>query len=122
MQCCRFQAYYRQGVALQCLGRHADALGAFAFALAQDDKSPQLLTSLTEAAMKSPLRGKDKWLFVIPVKVLIMHMKKLLDSDWLRQVQSKCNTGAKSVTPVQITHRNIMGDKLLPNFGAKFQR
>lgn len=57
MQCC-FQAYYRQGVALQCLGRHADALGAFASALAQDDKSPQLLNSLTEAAMKSPLRGK----------------------------------------------------------------
>ena len=56
--CRRFQAYYRQGVALQCLGRHADALGAFASALAQDDKSPQLLTSLTEAAMKSPLRGK----------------------------------------------------------------
>lgn len=66
MQCCRFQAYYRQGVALQCLGRHADALGAFASALAQDDKSPQLLTSLTEAAMKSPLRGK-----VFPVKVPI---------------------------------------------------
>lgn len=58
MYCCRFQAYYRQGVALQCLGRHADALGAFASALAQDDKSPQLLTSLTEAALKSPLRGK----------------------------------------------------------------
>jgi len=33
-------------------------------------------------------------------------MKKLLDSDWLRAVQFKCNTGAKSVTPVQITHRN----------------
>ena len=43
-------------------------------------------------------------------------MKKLLDSDWLRAVQfkcntsehqcKKCNTGAKSVTPVQITHRN----------------
>ena len=70
MQCCRFQAYYRQGVALQCLGRHADALGAFASALAQDDKSPQLLTSLTEAAMKSPLRGEDLCLFVFPVKVL----------------------------------------------------
>ena len=28
-------------------------------------------------------------------------MKKLLDSDWLRAVQFKCNTGAKSVTPVQ---------------------
>ena len=37
---------------------------------------------------------------------LIIHMKKLLDSDWLRAVQFKCNTSAKSVTPVQITHRN----------------
>ena len=36
----------------------------------------------------------------------IIHMKKLLDSDWLRAVQFKCNTGANSVTPVQITHRN----------------
>ena len=40
-------------------------------------------------------------------------MKKLLDSDWLRVVQFKYNTSAKSVTlvqkgvtPVQITHRN----------------
>ena len=33
-------------------------------------------------------------------------MKKLLDSDWLRVVQFKCNTTAKSVTPVQITHRS----------------
>ena len=31
-------------------------------------------------------------------------MKKLLDSDWLRAVQFKCNTGVKSVTSVQITH------------------
>jgi len=30
--------------------------------------------------------------------------KKLLDSDWLRTVQFKWNTSAKSVTPVQITH------------------
>jgi len=37
---------------------------------------------------------------------LIMYMKKLLDSDWLRAMQFKCNTSAKSVTPVQITHRN----------------
>ena len=36
----------------------------------------------------------------------IIYMKKLLDSDWLRAVQFKCNTGAKSVTTVQITHRN----------------
>ena len=37
---------------------------------------------------------------------LIIHMKKLLDSDWVIAVQFKCNTSAKSVTPVQITHRN----------------
>ena len=29
-------------------------------------------------------------------------MKKLLDSDWLRAVQFKCNTSAKSATPMQI--------------------
>ena len=50
------KAYYRQGVALQCLARHAEALGAFANGLAQDPKSPQLLDGLIEAAMKSPLR------------------------------------------------------------------
>ena len=33
-------------------------------------------------------------------------MKKLLDSDWLRAVQFKRNTSAKSVTPDQITHQN----------------
>ena len=33
--------------------------------------------------------------------LIIIHMKKLLDSDWLRAVQFKCNTSAKSVTPVQ---------------------
>ena len=27
--------------------------------------------------------------------------EKFLDSDWLRAVQFKCNTSAKSVTPVQ---------------------
>ena len=32
---------------------------------------------------------------------IIIHMKKLLDSDWLRAVHFKCNTSAKSVTPVQ---------------------
>ena len=35
------------------------------------------------------------------LSTLIIHMKKLLDSDWLRAVQFKCNTNAKSVTPVQ---------------------
>ena len=29
---------------------------------------------------------------------LIIHVKKLLDSDWLRAVQFKCNNSAKSVT------------------------
>ncbi|MPC82888.1 Tetratricopeptide repeat protein 28 [Portunus trituberculatus] len=55
---CLPQAYYRQGVALQCLGRHADALAAFSSGLAQDPKSLQLLAGLVEAAMKSPLRGQ----------------------------------------------------------------
>ena len=31
---------------------------------------------------------------------LITHMEKLLDSDWLRAVQFKCNASAKSATPV----------------------
>uniref|UniRef100_T1J2M9 Uncharacterized protein n=1 Tax=Strigamia maritima TaxID=126957 RepID=T1J2M9_STRMM len=51
------KAYYRQGVALQCLGRYPDALAAFASGLAQDSKNVQLLTGLIEAAMKSPLRA-----------------------------------------------------------------
>ncbi|XP_017365169.1 tetratricopeptide repeat protein 28-like isoform X2 [Cebus imitator] len=52
------KAYFRQGVALQYLGRHADALAAFASGLAQDPKSLQLLVGMVEAAMKSPMRGK----------------------------------------------------------------
>lgn len=55
------QAYFRQGVALQYLGRHADALAAFASGLAQDPKSLQLLVGMVEAAMKSPLRGVCCW-------------------------------------------------------------
>nr|CAH0103229.1 unnamed protein product [Daphnia galeata] len=51
------KGYYRQGVALQCLGRHSDALAAFSSGLAQDPKSLQLLAGLVEAAMKSPLRS-----------------------------------------------------------------
>ena len=35
------------------------------------------------------------------VLLIIIYTKKLLDSDWLRAVQFKCNTSAKSVTPVQ---------------------
>ncbi|XP_043924235.1 tetratricopeptide repeat protein 28 isoform X2 [Protopterus annectens] len=52
----RKKAYFRQGVALQYLGRHADALAAFASGLAQDPKSLQLLVGMVEAAMKSPMR------------------------------------------------------------------
>ena len=35
-----------------------------------------------------------------------IYIKKIPDSDWLRAVQFKCNTSAKRVTKVQITHRN----------------
>ncbi|XP_069475462.1 tetratricopeptide repeat protein 28 isoform X1 [Ambystoma mexicanum] len=52
----RKKAYFRQGIALQYLGRHADALAAFASGLAQDPKSLQLLVGMVEAAMKSPMR------------------------------------------------------------------
>jgi len=58
-----FQAYFRQGVALQYLGRHADALAAFASGLAQDPKSLQLLVGMVEAAMKSPMRGEQQQIF-----------------------------------------------------------
>lgn len=46
----------RQGVALQCLGRHGEALAAFSQGLAQDPSSQQLLGGLIEASIKSPLR------------------------------------------------------------------
>ena len=39
-------------------------------------------------------------------------MKKLLDSDWLRAVQFKYDTGTKSVTPLQNTHGNSGYDTL----------
>ena len=35
------------------------------------------------------------------IQPIIIYMKKLLDSDWPRVVQFKCNTSAKSITPVQ---------------------
>ena len=35
------------------------------------------------------------------ISALIIYMKKLLDSDWLKAMQFKCNTSAKSVTPMQ---------------------
>ncbi|XP_066590539.1 tetratricopeptide repeat protein 28 [Prorops nasuta] len=50
------KAYYRQGVALQCLGRHGEALVAFSAGLAHDPSNCQLLSGLVEASLKSPLR------------------------------------------------------------------
>ena len=35
-----------------------------------------------------------------------IHEKITRYSDWLRAMQFKCKTSAKSVTPVQISHRN----------------
>ncbi|GBP74727.1 Tetratricopeptide repeat protein 28 [Eumeta japonica] len=44
------------GVALQCLGRHGEALAAFSSGLAVEPSSRQLLSALMEASLKSPLR------------------------------------------------------------------
>ncbi len=52
-----FQAYYREGLALQCLSRIPDALAAFAAGLAQDPSNQQLLQTLIEGALQSPLKG-----------------------------------------------------------------
>lgn len=43
-------------MALQCLGRHGEALAAFSQGLVQDPNSQQLLSGLVEASIKSPLR------------------------------------------------------------------
>ncbi|XP_037918666.1 tetratricopeptide repeat protein 28 [Hermetia illucens] len=50
------KAYFRQGVALQCLGRYGEALASFSAGLAQDPNNKQLLAGLFEASIKSPLR------------------------------------------------------------------
>ena len=46
---------------------------------------------------------------------VIIYMKKLLDSDWLRAVQFTCNTRVKTITPMQITPR-ISGIKKIGNY------
>lgn len=51
------KAYFRQGVALQCLGRYGEALASFSSGLAQDVTNKQLLSGLIEASIKSPLRN-----------------------------------------------------------------
>ena len=57
---------------------------------------------------KSQYRTTSRKLLLIEhtVTCIIIYMKKSLDSDWPRAVHFKCNTSAKSVTPVEITHRN----------------
>ncbi|XP_016978880.2 tetratricopeptide repeat protein 28 [Drosophila rhopaloa] len=50
------KAYFRQGVALQCLGRYGEALASFASGLAQEPANKQLMGGLVEASLKSPLR------------------------------------------------------------------
>lgn len=52
-----FQAYLREGVALQNLGQHGEALAAFGAGLAQDANNTNLITGLIDAALKSPLKG-----------------------------------------------------------------
>ena len=49
---------------------------------------------------------KANWTPRILFPLLIIHMK-ILDSEWLRAMEFKCNNCAKSVTPMQITHRNF---------------
>lgn len=51
------QAYLREGVALQNLGQHGEALAAFGAGLAQDANNTNLITGLIDAALKSPLKG-----------------------------------------------------------------
>uniref|UniRef100_A0A8D8SR68 Tetratricopeptide repeat protein 28 n=1 Tax=Cacopsylla melanoneura TaxID=428564 RepID=A0A8D8SR68_9HEMI len=67
------KAYYRQGVALQCLGKYAEALAAFSCGLAVDPKSNQLLSGLIEASMKSPLRSTLEPTFQ---QLEVMHLDK----------------------------------------------
>ena len=62
-----FQAYIREGSALQQLGQHADALAAFASGLANDAGNNQLLSGLTDAAIKCPLKGEFCSISAIPV-------------------------------------------------------
>lgn len=50
------KGYFRQGVALQCLGRYGEALASFGSGLAQDPNNKQLMAGLVEASIKSPLR------------------------------------------------------------------
>jgi len=63
------------------------------------DRIPNKLLKVAGDSIAEPLR------LLFNNNTCMIH-EKLLDSDWLRAVQFKCNTNAKSITPVQITHRN----------------
>ena len=54
--------------------------------------------------LNEQIRFEEIVIFII--NIIITYMRKLLDSDWLRAVQLKSNTSAKSVIPVQITNQN----------------
>ena len=81
---------------------HLSASSAVAARLAQ---SVEHQTFNQRVMGSSPILGD--FIFVLSI---IIYMKNLLDSDWLRAVQFNSNTSAKSVTPVQITHRNSGDD------------
>ena len=54
------------------------------------------------------IESLNKLLLIYRLSILLLaiYMKKLLDFDWLRAVQFKCDTSAKSETPVQITNKS----------------
>ena len=54
------KGYYRQGIALQCMGRYSEALAAFASALALDNESEQLFDALVGASLKSHMKGRPE--------------------------------------------------------------
>lgn len=67
------KAHYREGVALQCLGKHGDALAVFSTGLSIEPKSTQLLGGLIEASIKSPLRSKPRKLYIFLILYIIIH-------------------------------------------------
>lgn len=70
------QAYLREGVALQNLGQHGEALAAFGAGLAQDANNTNLITGLIDAALKSPLKGRHNF------KAYLQQLEKQFFNDW----------------------------------------
>ncbi|PAA91946.1 hypothetical protein BOX15_Mlig004862g2 [Macrostomum lignano] len=52
------KAYYREGVALQCLGKFADAAAALCQGLGKDPKDRALIQGLVDCALASPVRER----------------------------------------------------------------